>query len=73
MSHQEFDLVPEKSTMEMLKKDNPEAFYHFKAVYMRLHSDAFDKGLISELAEFTLENPIPIEELNKKFRKAYNI
>jgi hypothetical protein len=70
MTQQEFDLLPEVSIMKIL---NPEAFYHFKAIYMRLHSDAFDKGLIAELAEFILENPIPIEELDRKFRKAYNI
>lgn len=73
MTQQEFDLLPEVSAMEMLKKDNPEVFYHFKAIYMRLHSDAFDKDLIAELAEFILENPIPIEKLDRKFRKAYNI
>ena len=73
MPHQEFDLLPEVSAMEMLKKDNPKAFYHFKSIYMQLHSDAFNHNRIAELAEFILENPIPIEELDKKFRKTYNI
>jgi hypothetical protein len=73
MTQQEFDSLPEISAMEMLKKDFPEAFYQFKDIYMQLHRDAFDKDLITELAEFILENPIPIEELDRKFRKAYNI
>lgn len=73
MTQQEFDQLPEISAMEALRKYHPDAFFHFKDIYMRLHSDAFDNNRMAELAEFILENPIPIEELDKKFRKAYNL
>lgn len=41
---------------------------------MKLVSDAFDRGLTVELADFLLENPgLSIQELDRQFRDEHNI
>ena len=45
-----------------------------KKIWMRLVSDAFDRGLTVELADFLLENPgLSIQELDRQFRDEHNI
>lgn len=45
-----------------------------KKIWMELVSDAFDRGLTVELADFLLENPgLSIQELNRQFRNEWDI
>lgn len=45
-----------------------------KKIWMRLVSDAFDRSLTVELADFLLENPgLSIQELDRQFRDEHNI
>lgn len=45
-----------------------------KKIWIELVSDAFDRGLTVELADFLLENPgLSIQELNRQFRNEWDI